>query len=283
MNAKTLMLSIPGFTIGYKIWGHKQNPAILALHGWLDNANSFELLAPCLEQDFYVIAVDLPGHGYSSHLPAGCNYHFIDGIFILINILNALQLKKTHLLGHSMGACLASLAAGVAPERFHSLALIEAIGPFSHPERTCRSQLSNYLLQQLNEITKQEKHYASREDAAKARAKTGYLSLEHARILCERGVRKEGDVYYWQHDRRLLTPNPLRLTETQIISCLENIDVKTCLLLAEQGFNFDEEDMQRRINAVRDIEVVQYRGGHHLHMEQPDTVGQYLVDFFRNA
>ena len=65
----TLTLSIPGFSIACKIWGNPDKPTILALHGWLDNANSFAPLATYLESDFQVVAVDLPGHGHSSHLP----------------------------------------------------------------------------------------------------------------------------------------------------------------------------------------------------------------------
>src|SRR5690349_24801058 len=104
---KTHVLTIPGFSIACKIWGNPDKPSILALHGWLDNANSFTHLAPYLENDFHFIAVDLPGHGHSSHLPEGCNYHFFDGIFIVLKIINALNLDRVHLLGHSMGACLA--------------------------------------------------------------------------------------------------------------------------------------------------------------------------------
>ena len=141
----THTLTIPGFTIAYKTWGKSTNPPLIALHGWLDNANSFEPLAHYLQERFYLIAIDFPGHGYSSHLPQGCYYHFMDGVFNLIQIINALQLEQVHLLGHSMGACLASLVAGVAPERFLSLALIEGLGPFSHPAQTACKQLSDYL------------------------------------------------------------------------------------------------------------------------------------------
>ena len=44
-----------------------------------------------------------------------------------------------------MGACLASLIAGVATEQVLSLILIEGLGPFSQPEQTCRKQLAQYI------------------------------------------------------------------------------------------------------------------------------------------
>ena len=64
--------------------------------GWLDNAGSFDKLIPLLSSgelfrdplptspqnvltaDLYVVAIDLPGHGQSSHRPRGMPYHYVD-------------------------------------------------------------------------------------------------------------------------------------------------------------------------------------------------------------
>ena len=270
---------VPGFTIACKTWGNKNQPPILALHGWLDNANSFAPLAAFLQNEFYLIAVDLPGHGLSSHLAPGCNYHFIDGIFNIVNIMNALGYEKLHLLGHSLGACLASLVAGVVPDKLSSLALIEALGPFSGPEQACRSQLANYV-NYLGDDISGAKPYASMELAAKARAKSGHLPMEFARILCQRGVKEEQGKFFWCHDRRLVHPTPLRLTEMQIISCLEGIDTKSCLITADNGFEFNKADIQNRVNAVQNLAVINMPGGHHLHMENPGAVSEHLIRFY---
>lgn len=274
---KTFSISIPGFTIAGKAFGNPELPPMLALHGWLDNANSFDLLAPLLSKHFYILAIDLPGHGHSSHLPEGCHYHFTDGIFIVIEIIKALKLKQVHLLGHSMGACLASLIAGVAPENVLSMALIEGLGPFSKPEETCRKQLSHYL---QHPMPKEAKPYASLALAAEARAKRGYLSLEHAEILCQRGTHEHHGAIYWRHDRRLLTPTPMRMTEEQILSCLRNITTKSCLIWAQDSLIFNDYDMNTRINSVVNLKTHQIAGGHHIHMEKPDLIAQYLAEFY---
>ena len=39
--------------------GNENQPIVLCLHGWLDNADSFSNLAPLLA-DYHVVAVDLP-------------------------------------------------------------------------------------------------------------------------------------------------------------------------------------------------------------------------------
>lgn len=277
---KMIELNISGLTIACKTWGKPENTPIIALHGWLDNANSFDLLAQQLQNNYYFIAVDLPGHGHSSHLPLSSNYHFIDGVFIVVQIINALGLDKVHLLGHSMGACLGSLVAGVAPDRFISLCLIEGLGPFSYPEETACKQLSEYLKYLTQKETKQARGYSKFDNAAIARALKGYVSIDIAKSLCERGVKEDDGIFYWRHDRRLLDPSPLRMTEVQILSCLKNIKAKTCLIWASEGFSFDSELMQERIKVIRDLKIEHLDGGHHIHMEKPEVIGTLLADFY---
>lgn len=277
-----ITITIPGFSISAKTWGTPDKPPILALHGWLDNANSFTLLAPYLQDDFYLIAVDLPGHGHSSHLPEGCNYHFIDAVFIITELLHALNLEKVHLLGHSMGACLGSLIAGIIPERLLSLYLIEALGPFSAPAETACAQLNSYTHFLTQKHRKKTRAYDDSAKMALTRSLKGYVSLEIATILCERGVIKQQEHFYWRHDPRLFAPSPLRMTEEQVLSCLKNISTKTHLLLGNQGFAFDEAIMNARIKTISDITVTRLDGGHHIHMEQPEVISQLLAAFYQN-
>lgn len=276
---KTLNFNIPGFTIACKLWGNPQNPPIVAVHGWLDNANSFDYIAQALQNQFYIIAVDLPGHGHSSHLPAGCYYQFTDGIFTLIEIINALNFDKVHLLGHSMGACLGSLMAGVAPERLLSLSLIEGLGPLTHPAHTACNQLTNFSRYLATE-KKSHKGFPEMDHAALARSNKGYVSFDIAKTLIERGIHVKNGTYHWRHDHRLKTPSPLRMTEEQVLSCLKKIESKTLLVCASKGFSFNAQQMQKRIKAVKQIKIERINGGHHIHMEQPEVVSQLLADFY---
>jgi pimeloyl-ACP methyl ester carboxylesterase len=274
-----LELKIPGLSIAYRTWGDANNPPILALHGWLDNANSFESIAEYLAEYFYFIAVDLPGHGFSSHIPEGMHYHFIDGLFTIVQIIEALKVNSVHLLGHSLGACLGSLVAGIAPQYIISLSLIEALGPLTRPQESSAIQLKQYLTF-LHSPTTHSKGYKDINSAALIRASKGYVSFEIAEKLCERGLIEEDGVYYWRHDRRLLSPSPLQMTEAQVISCLKQIQAKTLLIQASDGFSFSNELMEKRIDAVQNLTVQHYNGGHHIHMEQPKAVSEHLLAFY---
>jgi pimeloyl-ACP methyl ester carboxylesterase len=53
-------------------WGDSSGEAWVALHGWLDNCGTFENLAEIFAKNQKrFLAIDLPGHGFSSHYTPG--------------------------------------------------------------------------------------------------------------------------------------------------------------------------------------------------------------------
>ena len=99
-----------------KCWGNPEGFPILALHGWLDNAATFDHLAPLLPE-FQLVSLDLPGHGFSDHRPSGMSYHFTDMVVDVLEVANVLNWDFFSLLGHSMGAGIASYLGGTIPEK----------------------------------------------------------------------------------------------------------------------------------------------------------------------
>ncbi|MCC5791849.1 MAG: alpha/beta hydrolase [Legionellaceae bacterium] len=272
-------LSIPGYSIACKAYGNPHNPPMLALHGWLDNANSFDLIAPLFAHHFYFIAIDFPGHGLSTHLPHGYHYHIVDAISLIRDLLAALGFKKMHLLGHSMGACIASLAGGVLDDRIQSLFLIDGLGPLTAAAEECQTQLRQYVLHEP-EKSRRTRSYASIKEAAQARARYGHISLAQARILCQRGTKKCDGQWFWRHDPRLLYSSPLRLTEEQTLSCLQAIEAPSALILAHDGFPFGEEVLRQRMAVIKPLHVFTVEGGHHVHMEHPEKIYAIARDFY---
>lgn len=52
--------------------GERVLHTVITIHGWLDNCDTFFYLGPALARaGCHVLAVDLPGHGLSDHLPPG--------------------------------------------------------------------------------------------------------------------------------------------------------------------------------------------------------------------
>ncbi|OQV25637.1 putative Serine hydrolase-like protein [Hypsibius exemplaris] len=53
---------------------------VLLLHGWQDNSNSFNKLVQLLPQEWWLVAIDFPGHGLSSQRPEGAPYIVTDWV-----------------------------------------------------------------------------------------------------------------------------------------------------------------------------------------------------------
>ena len=70
MLAEELELPTPYLRLTARAWGPTDGVPVLALHGWLDNAASFDALAPQLPET-RLVALDLPGHGGSEPRPPG--------------------------------------------------------------------------------------------------------------------------------------------------------------------------------------------------------------------
>jgi len=64
MTPRSCLFQIDDRSIEGLVWGDPNSPIIIALHGWLDNAESFYKIAPLLAH-YQVVSIDLAGHGRS--------------------------------------------------------------------------------------------------------------------------------------------------------------------------------------------------------------------------
>jgi pimeloyl-ACP methyl ester carboxylesterase len=277
---RELEVSIPGLRLSGLAWGEPDAQPLLMLHGWLDNAASFARLAPRLADRFHVIALDLPGHGHSEHLPEGTVYQHVDYVRAVLAAAEALALPRFHLLGHSLGAGVATLVAVAAPERVRGLALIEGLGPLGDDGSRTLDRFREAMASKAGGH-RPLRVFPGIDDAARARALASGLDAALARPIVERGLREVEGGYSWRSDTRLSRPTAIRLAETQVMALLLGLAAPTALLLARPHAPYLEPDaLQVRIDCVADIRVTHMDGGHHLHLEHPEAVAAWLHDAF---
>jgi len=277
---RELALDLPFGELAALQWGEESSPPLLALHGWLDNAAGFSGIAPILAQGFRLIALDLPGHGRSAHLPQGAaRYHVPDYANHVLDAADALQLERFDLLGHSLGAGVASLAAAAAPTRVRKLALIEGLGPLADDGSNTLGRWRDAEAQRR--VTRRAPRvFASADDALSARVAVGDLLPHEARGLVERGLRRVEGGFVWSSDPRLRLPTPVRIEEGQLQRLLAGIEVPTLLLLADPETPYlPRAKMDARTACVRDIHVERIAGRHHLHLQHPQEVAERLLAF----
>lgn len=90
---------------------------LLLVHSVGQSIYTWRKLMPILAENYCVIAIDLPGFGYSDH-PYSLNFSMDEMADILVKCLDALELKRAHALGVTMGALYLMLAAAKYPDRF---------------------------------------------------------------------------------------------------------------------------------------------------------------------
>ena len=120
-------LDIRGKKYHLKIWGQPDAPKLFYLHGWADTGTTFQFVIDAMQSNWQVIAIDWRGFGKTEHQNS-C-YWFPDYLADLDLILEAYSPDEAvTLIGHSMGANVASLYAGIKPERVNQLINIEGFG-----------------------------------------------------------------------------------------------------------------------------------------------------------
>lgn len=87
--------------IYYEIHGKKDSPPILLIHGLGSSSQDWTLQIPALESHFFVITLDLTGHGKSSRPKKKVSIR--DFALDCIQVLDHLSVSRTHLLGLSLG------------------------------------------------------------------------------------------------------------------------------------------------------------------------------------
>lgn len=104
-----------------------QRETIVMLHGAGADKNSWVRLARFMGSRRRIIIPDLPGHGASTQ-DMSLDYGIGQQAVRLLEFLDALQIKRAHLIANSMGCAIALRLARTRPEAVSSLVLIDAVG-----------------------------------------------------------------------------------------------------------------------------------------------------------
>lgn len=95
-------------------------PTLVLLHGFSDDGGCWPRLVADLAGVYELIVPDMRGHGRSARVTPGVTPALADDVLVLIEALNV---TRPVLLGHSMGASIAAEVAARAPARVRALIL----------------------------------------------------------------------------------------------------------------------------------------------------------------
>lgn len=272
-------------TIGGLTSGHDNQPIVLCLHGWLDNAASFIPLIEQFEpfQHHQIIAIDWPGHGHSSHRSLNAHYHFIDYVYDLVLLFEHQNWPAIDIVAHSMGGMVASAFAAAFPEKVKSLTLIDSIGFISASSAQTTEQLRNGMLSRLKLKDKRKPIHPTMDSAIKARQQASDLTYKDAKLLVERGSHSVQNGFTWRADSRLRNTSPYRLTLSQAKQLIKDIQTPVQLIYGDKGIDLVEQGLAQFAPLFAKFEAYKLTGGHHIHMEQAQETAKLIKSFLKNT
>lgn len=282
---KPEVLEMPGISgsIAALGFGNPANPPILALHGWLDNAASFIPLAGFLEE-YYLVAMDFAGHGFSQHRPSGTKYHLVDYVADVAHVSEKLGWEQFNLLGHSLGAGVSIIFAAAYPERIRKMILIDGVGPTSGAADTATDRLRKSIdagVKQAFGSESSPKIYNNWQAIIDARRAASPVSLQSAELLVRRNATERRHGIVLHSDRRLRHPSALYLTEDMVLHFIEQVSAPTLILLAKNGVVMHRKQTAKRGAAFRNALVSECEGQHHLHMDSPAAIATQINEFLK--
>jgi pimeloyl-ACP methyl ester carboxylesterase len=241
-----------------------------------------------LDDGWRVVAPDWRAHGQTAW--AGPDYWFSDFLADLDALLVEFTPEAAALLvGHSMGGNLASLYAGVRPERVGRLVCLDAIGaPLDRATVRMDQMLGDYLANQGR--SKPRRAYASVADMAVRLMKANpRLDVPRAAWLAGvNAVRLEDGRFAWPHDPAFLRSWPTLHSVAEWGDCWRRIAAPVLCLMASDprpnSAGSSPEALRERARFFRRLALRSMpETGHNIHVDAPAAVAEAIDGFMRQA
>lgn len=260
-------------------WGDQDRPLLVLLHGWGDTGSSFQFFVDALAGDWFVIAPDWRGFGETTSRSQG--YWFPDYIADLDVLLEFYSAQDpVRLVGHSMGANVAGLYAGIFPERVAAFVNIEGFGlaesdPANAPAHYRRWMEKSKVMQPYATY----REYA--ELAERIRKRSPRLSedmaLYVARLWATEG---DDDTLVLRADPAHRLPNAIQYRRAEAMACWERITAPILVVNGGDSSFFADSAGPNTIDVITEAQtVVIPDAGHMLHFEQPGRLAAAVENF----
>lgn len=120
-------MRVGGVRIHYQDAGNEDAPAIILIHGFISSTMIWsDVFLPLAAAGFRVIALDLPGYGYSDK-PADGRYTIDSQAYAVVSLMDRLEIDQATIIGASYGGAVAATIALDYPERVSRLVLVGAV------------------------------------------------------------------------------------------------------------------------------------------------------------
>jgi pimeloyl-ACP methyl ester carboxylesterase len=263
-------------------WGESGASLLVLLHGFNDTGSSFQFFVEALQKDWFVIAPDWRGFGESRCRAE--SYWFPDYVADLDALLNLYSPDdQVRLVGHSMGANVGGLYAGVMPERVAAFVNIEGFGL---PESDPANAPAHY--RRWIESSRETQAYSTYPDfaqlARRIRKRSPRMSADQAEFIARLWAVQEDDgTVALRTDPAHRLPNAVQYRRAEARACWEKITAPVLVVKGAESDFFARAEKHagpNEIDAFIGAASIDIKGaGHMVHFEQPGALAAAIEDF----
>ncbi len=257
---------------------------VFLLHGWMDMSASFQFVVDLLPAHWTLLAPDWRGFGLTQWSGADC-YWIPDYLGDLERLLDALApAGPVDIVAHSMGGNVATLYAGVRPERVRRLVNLEGVGlPGSRPDQAPRRYRK--WLDELRQGARM-RDYDSRDAVARRLMQNNpRLQAGQAAFLAQHwSVPAAAGRFALAGDPAHKIANPVLYRVDEVLEVWREITADVMWVLAGHTNDWHrfihEAPYQERLAAIGSLRRETVAGaGHMLHHDQPGAVAALIEEF----
>lgn len=298
LQVEEVRIKFPWGDIAGKWWGNQKVRPILALHGWQDNAGTFDALAPLLPPHIGILALDLPGHGLSSRIPNSMFYSTIDAVLLINLIKKEYNWDKVSLMGHSMSSILGFVYCSLFPDDVDMMIGIDALKPQIPKAGSLiprmRRGLDGFMVaNERNSANLEPPSYNYDELVQRLSDGTqGSITKDACGMLLKRAITKSSkypEKYFFHRDNRLKTFNFATFSPDQVLEMVDRIKSVPYLFIKaskspiweEKKYYEEAKEAMLRTNDKMEFHTVE--GTHHVHLTDPEKVSDIISEFINRT
>ena len=238
--------------------------AVVLLHGFLENKTMWNVFIPELSKKYRIIAIDLLGHGETECL--GYVHSMEDQAEMVHAVLHELKIRKTVLIGHSMGGYVALAFAELYPDNVKGIVLQNSTSRADSDERkknrdraikAVKQNYTNFVRLSIANLFSEDNRERLENEIEKVKLEALKTPLQGIVAALEgMKIRKDREVLLH------FAPYPIQLV----------LGKKDSVLIYEE--NIDQIEGTK-------VELTTFPDGHMSHIENETELKKVLVDFLK--
>lgn len=261
-------------------------------HGWQDNIGTFDTLIPKLPKHLSYLAIDFPGHGFSSQLPHGMTYTSNQCLQSIFYVQNHFKWDKLSFCSHSLGGNISFMYAALYPDKCDLVICLDALLLPSKKSVTKRiHMLQTYGRDPLKLVAlhlKGEPPTYSYDECINRWVKQSTFDHKSASYLMKRGViesKIKPNQFYYSRDIRLklMDFNFGLMAEDLYRGLAKNITAPHLYVRGKVNALLKDEKVAYATEILKDgnpkFEWFEVDAPHHCHLTHPELMSERISDF----